>query len=347
MRVLVVTNMVPFVRGGAEELADHLVKNLNAHRGVAAEQLRLPFRWDPPDQLIDQMFIAQTLQLYNVDRVIGLKFPAYMIPHDHKTLWLLHQYRQAYDLWDLDQSNLREGPRGAEIRDLIVGADNRSFAGCRKIYALSQEVQRRLRTYNQVDSDVLMQPINDPEDFDGTIEDGGYIFAGGRITEGKRQRLLVGAMAHVKSNVKLVVGGPPESEDDARALRDLVDKHKMHDRVKLEFGYLDRAKISAYARGALACAAIPVNEDCPSYVVMEAFTCSKAVVTSDDSGGVLQIVIDRETGFVTPPTPRALAESFDRMYADRPAAARMGRSAKRILSDLRLTWPKTIERLLS
>ena len=43
-----------------------------------------------------------------VDRLIGLKFPAYLIPHPRKVIWLLHQHRQAYDLWqhplnDLDR----------------------------------------------------------------------------------------------------------------------------------------------------------------------------------------------------------------------------------------------------
>src|SRR5206468_2357538 len=36
-----------------------------------------------------EMLIARTLRLYNVDRVIALKFPAYLIPHHDKRLWLL------------------------------------------------------------------------------------------------------------------------------------------------------------------------------------------------------------------------------------------------------------------
>lgn len=339
--------MAPFVRGGAEELADHLVKNLNLQRGVSAEQIRLPFSWDPAERLIEQMFVAQSLRLYNVDRVIGLKFPAYMIPHQHKTLWLLHQYRQAYDLFDLGQSNLSDGERGAEIRRLITACDNRCFSECRAIYALSSEVQDRLHRYNGVKSHVLMQPINDPEDFAGEISDGGYVFAGGRINEGKRQRLLVEAMAHVRSPVKLVVAGPPGAAADAERLRELVTKHRLHDKVVLDFGYLPRSAISAYVRGALGCAAVPINEDCPSYVVMEAFTCGKAVVTSADAGGVLQIVKDGETGLVTEAEPRALAAAFDRMFLDRGATAKMGKAAKRTIQALHLTWPKTIERLLS
>jgi hypothetical protein len=49
MKVLVVNNAAPFVRGGAEELADHLVRELNATKGVEAELMRIPFRWEPAE----------------------------------------------------------------------------------------------------------------------------------------------------------------------------------------------------------------------------------------------------------------------------------------------------------
>ena len=87
--------MAPFVRGGAEELAYHLNARLNATPGVRAEVLRVPFSWEPFERLANEIFINPMLRLLNVDRVIALKFPAYLIPHEQKILWLLHQYRQA------------------------------------------------------------------------------------------------------------------------------------------------------------------------------------------------------------------------------------------------------------
>ena len=70
MKVLVLSTMVPFVHGGAEELCDHLVGNLRL-AGVDAEAFRIPFTWNPADRLIDEMVIARTLRLDNVDRVIA------------------------------------------------------------------------------------------------------------------------------------------------------------------------------------------------------------------------------------------------------------------------------------
>ena len=115
MRVLVLSTMVPFVHGGAEELFNHLVRNLQATAGIEAEGFRIPFTWNPAEQLIDEMLIARRLRLDNVDRLITLKFPVYLVPWHDKVLWLLHQYRQAYDLLDTGQSNIPDDTRGAQI----------------------------------------------------------------------------------------------------------------------------------------------------------------------------------------------------------------------------------------
>ena len=127
MKVLVVNNAAPFIRGGAEELADHLVRQLNATKGVESELLRLPFAWDPAERLVEEVLIHRAMRLINVDRVIALKFPAYLVPHDHKTLWLLHQFRQAYDLGDARQGLGDEGREG-EIKGAVRRADALAFA---------------------------------------------------------------------------------------------------------------------------------------------------------------------------------------------------------------------------
>ncbi len=97
MKIAVLNNMAPFIWGGAEELTAHLVANLRS-KGCLAEAFRIPFSWNPPERLVDEIVMCSNIQLRNVDRVIALKFPAYLVPHPNKVLWLLHQYRQAYDL---------------------------------------------------------------------------------------------------------------------------------------------------------------------------------------------------------------------------------------------------------
>jgi glycosyltransferase involved in cell wall biosynthesis len=345
VKVLVINNMTPFVWGGAEELAHNLVKNLNITAGVRAELLRLPFTWDPAERLLQEIFICRTLQIENADRVIGLKFPAYLVQHPHKTLWLLHQFRQAYDMWTSGLSNIPATLRGDHIRSVITSTDNKCFAECRKIYTISAVTQERLDRYNGVPSEVLWYPLNDPENFVNAGY-GDYIFAGGRINGGKRQHLLVEAMRHVKSPVQLIVGGPADTEQDAQRLRDLVGRYDLAGKVILDIDFLERAKLARYVCNALACAYVPLDEDAFGYVTMEAFHAGKAMLTTEDAGGLLLIVRDGDTGMVTPPDAQALAAAIDRLAANRSETMRLGAAARDSWMNKRITWPDTIERLL-
>src|SRR5436309_659034 len=83
MRVAVLNTQVPFVRGGAEQLADGLVAALR-RAGHEVEYVRLPFRWYPDERILDHMLAARLLRLPDADLVIGLKFPAYHVPHPNK-----------------------------------------------------------------------------------------------------------------------------------------------------------------------------------------------------------------------------------------------------------------------
>ncbi len=234
MNVLIVNNMAPFVRGGAEELAHHLSARLNATRGVRAEVLRVPFSWEPFERLADEIFLNSTFQLPNVDRVIALKFPAYLIPHHNKVLWLLHQYRQAYDLRDRGESNIPATPGGEKIHELIRRADAEAFSKCRKLFTISKVTQERLKRYNGFAAEVLVPPLNHPKLFTNR-GDSGYIFGGGRINLGKRQHLLVESIGLTKCEAKLIVAGPPDAPEDADRLRAAVKRLKIEDRVVLDF----------------------------------------------------------------------------------------------------------------
>jgi len=341
MKVLVVNNAVPFIRGGAEELADNLVRRLNGLDGVEAELLRIPFAWEPADRLIEEMLIARSMRLYNVDRVIALKFPAYLIPHHDKRLWLLHQFRQAYDLHTPGEGYLGDA-RGTEIRDAIRAADNRCFAEARRIFVNSPVTQDRLRRFNSVASTVLYPPLNDGELFTGGAY-GDYIFAGGRVGPGKRQHLLVEAMARAPANLRLVVAGPPDNDDYAAQLTALVAEKGLTDRVTLAFGFHPRERIAEWVNGARACAYLPYDEDSLGYVTMEAMSAGKAVVTVTDSGGLLEIV-NATTGAVVAPDPAALADALARVSRD---ADKLGAAARTLWASKKITWEDTLATLLA
>lgn len=344
MKVLVINTMAPFVWGGAEELATHLVRNLRL-RGNEAELLRLPFQWDPYDGIPAEIARFKTIRLPNVDRVISMKFPAYLIPAEHNTTWLIHQYRQAYDLWESPYNNLPRDWSGEAVRDIIRAQDDAFFPNQPHLFTISTEVSRRLKQYNGVDAPPLRAPINDPELFGGG-EPQNYILAPGRINASKRQWLLVQAMQHMPSSAHLIIAGPPESDADAAQLREMVEKLGLEDQVTLDLRFLDRAELGNYVNHASAVAYLPFQEDSYGYVTMEAFEAGKPVITCTDSGELLDIVIDQDTGFLSDPEPEALAAAMATLFYDPPLAREMGQRGRALWRDKNINWDSHISRLL-
>jgi len=344
MKILVINNMVPFVRGGAEKLAENLVRNLNRY-GHEAQLMRIPFSWAPADRIYDEMLACRMLQLYNVDRVIGLKFPAYLVPHPQKTLWLVHQYRQAYDLAETELTNIPDGKSGTQLKQCIEAADEECFAQTENIFCISRVVKERLHKFNGHDGTVLHPPLDDSEAFQ-PFDHENYIFCGGRINKGKRQHLLVEAMRHVNANVRLLVAGPPDTPQDGERLQELVNRHKLHDRVELQLGFHDRERLVGWVNRALACACVPYDEDY-GYVTLEAFYAGKPVLATNDSGGVLDFVTHRETGLVVTPHPVELAKAISEIADDHRQTNRWGDAARTHIHERNINWPETVKRLVA
>jgi glycosyltransferase involved in cell wall biosynthesis len=314
--------------------------------GHEAEVLRIPFQWTPATRIPSQMLLVMGLELRNVDRVIALKFPAYLIQHPQKTLWLLHQYRQAYDLWDAGMTNLPKGPTGEEIRRLIINADDEAFRATRRVFVNSDVTRDRLAHYSKVRAEVLRPPLNDPELFTGGEPDG-YVFAGGRINEMKRQHLLLEALALTPPNVRLVIAGPPDGPADGERLERLAESLGVADRVKLDLRFLPRAEVASYVNHATAVACLPYDEDSLSYVAMEGAAAGKPIITTDDSGGVLRLVDHLRTGFVAHADRESLADGLQRFGIDSPANVDAGMAARAAWTKLEITWPRAVERLLA
>ena len=114
MRVAVCAPQVPFVRGGAEIMAETLVDELRA-RDHEAELVTVPFKWYPGTRVLDQAFLWRLLDLTEsdgrpIDLVVATKFPAYVVRHPNKRVWVLHQFRQAYELDRTDLGQFSEEP---------------------------------------------------------------------------------------------------------------------------------------------------------------------------------------------------------------------------------------------
>ena len=148
MRIALLNAQVPFVRGGAELLAEGLQRQLQM-AGHEAEIVSVPHNWNPASKLLDTLLAGSLVDIdelggLHIDLAIGLKFPAYLARHARKRFWVLHQHRQAYDMWEDGTSDLLTQPEGAMVKAAIEDADTRAFEG-RPVYTISANVSERMR----------------------------------------------------------------------------------------------------------------------------------------------------------------------------------------------------------
>lgn len=344
MKVAVVNNSVPFLRGGAEHLADSLVQQLSA-RGHQTTLVKVPLRWATPADVAESMFAASAMRIPEADVVIPLKFPAYLVQHPRKVVWLLHQFRQVYDLWGVPGHGPEITEDTLELRRAIRAADNTALGEARRVFSNSAVTANRLAEHNGLRADVLLPPHGDSSQFrhEGY---GDYVLAIGRVNAAKRQHLLIPALARSSSRLRLVIAGAPERPEDGRLLQDLVEEHGLQDRVRLVLEYVDDATKADLLAGARAVAYLPLDEDSYGYVTAEAMYSRKPVITLGDSGGVLELVEDGVTGLVRSADSGTLASAFD-VLDDVGTAESLGAAAFDRVQALRLNWDHVITELLA
>ena len=210
----------------------------------------------------------------------------------------------------------------------------------RRVHTISRVVSDRLRRFNNIESTVLSPPLPDPSGWSAGPY-GDYLFYPSRLEILKRQSLVIEAMRHVETPVKLVlVGRGP----DERLLRARIQRAGLQDRVRVEIG-VPNDRLHELYRGALGVYFGPYDEDF-GYVTIEGFAAARPVVTLADSGGPLEFVRDGETGLVAAPNARAIAAAFDRLWSDREAARTWGLAGNQLVRETVPEWPTVVSRLL-
>jgi len=347
MRIAIATSQVPFVRGGAEALAEGLRDALIA-AGHQAELVQIPFKWYPPERILDAMLACRLLDLSEscgspIDRLIGLKFPAYYTPHPNKALWVVHQYRAAYDLWRHPMADLHLHPLGEQVREAIHQADRQLIPEARVIGTISRNVSKRLEHYCGIASTPLYNPPAGADRFHCSAQED-YLFFPSRLNISKRQELAIEALARTRQPVVMQFAGAADEPAHEKELRALARKHGVADRIEWLGPISEDEKIERYAR-ALGVVFPPLDEDY-GYVTLEAMLSSKPLVTCTDSGGPLEFVDPGETGLVANPSAESMAEAFDWLWENRTEARRMGEAARERYANMRISWETVVEGLL-
>jgi len=343
-RIAICAAQVPFTRGGAEVLYESLRDELE-RRGHRAEIVALPFNWSSRMAILKSALAWRLLDLSDaagerVDLVVATRFPSYAVRHPRKVVWLIHQFRQVYELAGTRFSDFGARPGDDEVAKMIRDLDRRALGEARARFSISRNTAERLRAHNGLDAEPLYPPPPLGDAY-ASGEAGDYVFTVGRLDPMKRFDLLVRAVAATRRPLTAVIAGEGPERDRLAAL---AGELGVAGRVELPGRISDRRLVELYA-GALAVFYAPFDEDY-GYVTVEAFRSGRPVVTTADSGGVLEFVRDGENGYVCAPgAEREIAARFERLWDDRAGALRLGRAGRERVAAI--GWDRVVERLLA
>ena len=341
MRIAVCRPQVPFARGGAEIFTDTLVDELRA-RGHEADIVSVPFKWYPGARVLTQAFLWRMVDLDEVDgsridMVIATKFPSYLVRHADKRVWLVHQFRQAYELDGTPLGQFGDKPEDRALRRKIHDLDRVALSEASHLFSTSQNVASRLATSTGLAAEVLSHP---PQELDYRCQGyGDFVLSVNRLDRSKRIDLLIEAAAR-EPGFELVIAGEGPDRD---RLERLASEHGLNGRARFAGRVSEGELADLYAR-CLAVYYAPVDEDY-GMVPLEAFLSEKPVLTTTDAGGPLEVVSDHATGLVVAPDAAEIARALGWLRDHRDEAASLGRAGNAIAREV--TWDRAIGRLLS
>jgi glycosyltransferase involved in cell wall biosynthesis len=341
MRIAVCAPQVPFERGGAEIFADDLVGELRA-RGHETDLVTVPYKWYPGERVLSQAFLWRLLDLSEsdgrpIELAIATKFPSYAVRHPNKVVWLLHQFRQAYELDRTELGQFGESAEERATRRAVQRLDRVVLGEAKKVFATSRNVADRLQRSTGIAAEVMPHPPQELPYRTESYDD--FVLSVGRLDRAKRHELLLDALATDSTLHCVIVGDGPDRE----RLEDVARRYGLDGRARFT-GPSDEEELAGRYARCLAVYYAPVDEDF-GMVPYEAFLAEKPVVTTTDAGGPLEVVTDRATGLVIEPRAAALAEACSWLRDHVDDARAWGQAGKEIAR--RVSWDETIARLLA
>ncbi len=345
LNILVLSVQVPFTSGGAELLVSELTRNLK-DRGHNVDSVQVPFSALPKTNILKQMSIWSALDLskfsgQEVDLVICNKFPNYLVNHKNKVCWLIHQHRQAYELYGTRFGDFELNDEDQSLREVIRSADEK-LKECKKIFSISKNVTTRLEHFNSIKSEVLLPPLPYGNEYKKGNK-GNYILCVGRICSIKRIDLMLESLSKIDEQLCLKIVGSSDEPAINKYLKSIIKKHNIEQRVEF-LGRVSKEDLLDLYANCFAVYYAPFDEDY-GFVTLEAIKSGKIVVTAEDSGGTLSYISNNENGLVLAPKPEEISAGFNSLL-DSSFYDKLSTNVENIdLEDN--NWDDVVDKLLS
>ncbi|MGI8710625.1 MAG: glycosyltransferase family 4 protein [Acidimicrobiales bacterium] len=383
MRIAVVApSPVPFTRGGAERALWGMAEAINDLTVHEAEMIKIPVpEHDLPSVMASYRLFSE-LDLTHFDRVVATKYPAWMVDHPHKTVFMFHVLRGVYDtywthgladrpqplthevaalsamiaeddrreavpevLWRFDQALAAHGPDHPDLA--FPGPFARQLIHWLDGVAMAPGAVRRYLSLSQTvaDREGYFPPGIHPR----VVHLPGALPATPRDPAAGHYLFTVSRLDRPK-RLDLLIDAMAHVPSDVE-LRIAGTGPQAEDLRRLAsgdarisfLGFTRDDQLPQLYADAVAVPFVPADEDL-GLITLEAFSQATPVVTCTDSGGPTELVDDGETGLVTAANPVALGRALARLADDPALARRLGEAGRRRGEQLR--WDDVVAAVL-
>lgn len=378
---LVAPSPVPFQFGGTESLVIEIQRHIHSHTPHRCEVLKIPIRENSFWSIIESYYAFHTLDISHFDMVISTKYPSFMVHHPRHILYLVHPFRQVYDMYHafgLPHEVPRED-RHRLVQDTLMriqAGDN----GVDEIFDLLFSIRNDRWSYPpglfSVPGPFLMTLLHY---FDQQALSPSRIKKYCAISERVKNR-----EGYFPDNVPVKVLHPPSSRgpcvdhklDYPYALSvtrlastkriDLLieamdyvspeihlkivgegpEEEKLrelaHNNSRIEFlGFVTNQELEELYSSAFALPFVPKDEEY-GLVVLEAMHCHTPVITANDSGGPLELVQEGVNGFIVNPDPKEIAGKITYLYTNPRHAQELGNHGHELVNTINRDFLKGI-----
>lgn len=340
---------VPFVLGGAENLWSSWLNYLNTQTVHQADLIKLPSPERDFWEIIDSYHAFSRVNLDHFDAVITTKYPAWMIRHPRKILYLQHKLRGLYDTYPTYLSRaLPVHPALNDLQKLIAQPhpERKHLSHLWDILTDLRQRQHQLPAETFALPGPLIRAIVHFMDQIALSPTEVTTYATLSHTVAKRPDYFpAGVHVHVLPHPSGLTVHPPQtgraifttSRHDAPKRLDMLIRAYRQTRVsyplriggegpqtdelkalaqgdsRIEFlGRLTAQQLAQEYAQALFVPFIPDQEDL-GLITLEAYNSHKAVLTTDDSGGAAELVQHQKTGLVVPAQQDVLAQAITQL----------------------------------
>ena len=198
-------------------------------------------------------------------------------------------------------------------------------------------------TFQQNKGIIVLSHGVDAIDSENVIPESNYILTVGRLEKVKGITLLIDAMVMVKEQfpeTKLIIIGEGGERGE---LEKQVEELGLTDRVMFN-GILSNGEVRAWMKNA-RCFVLPTYSESFGMVFLEAMYEGTPVIGTE-VGGVPELVVNGETGFIVPPgDPEKLGDSICVILGDMKLRDRMSLNAKERAKEF--SWDSVVSQLES